>query len=598
MNNKQDSHHLLTRRMALVGAGKIALFATLLARLFHLQVIQRQHYRNLAEGNRIKITPLTPVRGEIFDRQGKSLASNRPTYFLQILPEDVPSLTEALALITSLTSLRFPDYAIIQKRVRSSPKFLPVTISEDLSWSDVCAIEVNLHRLPGFSVEAGHLRSYPYDKIFSHVIGHVHLLADGQKSHARFRKIPNLHVGKTGIEKQRDDELLGTPGIRETEVNAHRREIRDLSLKPSIPGESLILTLNRDLQVFVYEKLQSHQSGSCVVIDVTNGDILALVSAPGFDPNVFSTGISTPHWKELLSNPAKPLMDKVMSGLYPPGSIFKFAVALAALEDGIKDLHVSCTGKFSYGSHIFHCWKKTGHGLVDYEKALQHSCDTFFYVLAQKLGHQKIYNAAHKLGFGSKSGLDFPNEKSGLLPTPAWKRATYHQPWTGGDTINMSIGQGYLQATPIQLALTMARLSSGKNITARLYKTPDAPAPPPLNAQPEHLSLIRKGLWLSVSDWGTGWRLGQKFGSTDVFAKTSTAQVKRITQKERDEGIKNADLPWELRDHAMIVAAAPYSNPRFAMAVVIDHGGGGGSVAAPFAGEVLRKIITLTNTTP
>ncbi len=590
MNNRQDSYQLLTRRMALVGVGKVALFGTLLARLFHLQIIQRNHYRNLAEGNRIKITPIMPIRGEIHDRRGHVLAGNRPTYFLNLIPEEVSSIPQAFALLQKITDIKIVNPEKLIKRIKRSPRFLPFTIAEGLSWNDVCTIEVNLHKLHGFAIQAGHLRSYPHDETFAHVIGHVHHLSDGEKPPERFRKIPSLHVGKTGVEKIRDDELLGIPGIREAEVNAYRREVRELSVKPSHPGKTIPLTISHDLQQFVYEQLNKHQSGSCIVIDLRSGDVLALVSAPGFDPNVFSTGLSSKNWRALLSNPAKPLLDKALSGLYPPGSIFKTAVALAALEDGITDFKTTCTGKFPYGNHTFHCWKKNGHGTLDLEQAFQHSCDVMFYALAQKLGSQKIYNAAQKLGFGEKSGLGLQNEKSGHLPSAAWKKQAKNAPWTGGDTINMSIGQGYLQATPIQLAIAMARISSGKIISPRLYADAPISEPHVLDVNPEHLERIRKGMWLAVNKWGTANRVYQKLGTKDAFAKTSTAQVKRITKQDREDGITNADFPWHLRDHAMITAAMPLESPRYALAAVIDHGGGGGRVAAPFAGEVLKKI--------
>lgn len=590
MNNRQDSYQLLTRRMALVGVGKVALFGTLLARLFHLQIIQRSHYRDLAEGNRIKITPIMPIRGEIHDRRGHILAGNRPTYFLNLIPEEVPSIPRAFALLQKITQVKIIAPEKLIARINRSPRFLPFTVAEGLSWNDVCTIEVNLHKLRGFAIRAGHLRSYPYDETFAHVIGHVHHLGEGEKLPERFRKIPSLHIGKTGVEKIRDDELLGIPGIRECEVNAHRREVRELSIKPSHAGKTLQLTISHELQTFVYQRLNVHQSGSCIVVDLRNGDILALVSAPGFNPNVFSTGLSSKHWGELLSNPAKPLLDKALSGLYPPGSIFKIAVALAALEEGFSDFKTTCTGKFSYGNHTFHCWKKSGHGTLDLEQGLQYSCDVMFYTLAQKLGSQKIYAAAKKLGFGEKSGLGLQNEKSGHLPSPAWKKQAKNSPWTGGDTINMSIGQGYLQATPLQLAIVMARIASGKKISLRLYTDAPPSDPQSLEVEPGHLARIRKGLWLAVNKWGTANQVYQKLGTSDAFAKTSTVQVKRISDQDREKGITNADLPWHLRDHAMITAALPLENPRYALAAVIDHGGGGGRVAAPFAGEVLKKI--------
>lgn len=590
MSSRQDSHITMNRRMALIAAGKVALFGALLSRLFYLQVIKNDYYTNLAEGNRIKIKFITPLRGEILDRTGAILASNRPTYFLNITAEEVPDLEKTLNDLKKLISKELPDNKKLLRRIRATPRFLPVTVAEDINWEDVCSIEVRLLDLPGLSVEEGHIRSYIFSEAFAHSIGHVHLVAPNDKITNEYKKIPNFHIGKVGIEKQKNQELLGVPGIREVEVNAYRREVRELSIKPSISGKETKLTLHKELQLFVYETLCNQQSGSCVVMDAQNGDVLAMVSAPGFDPNVFSSGISSKVWRDLLQNPNKPLLDKVTTGLYPPGSVFKPMVALAALETNTVVPHVHCNGEYHLGNHIFHCWKDKGHGHMNIVSAMEHSCDVYFYVLAQKVGIDPIVNMASKFGFGHLSSMDFPGEKSGLLPSRQWKRLNKNQPWTTGDTILTSIGQGYWQATPLQMAIMMARLASGRKTVPRMFFDEVHKPFESLGIKQESLDVVLEGMWRAVNTWGTAHRSNPNIENFEAIAKTGTSQVRRITARERELKIKNKDLPWLSRDHALVVAAAPYKNLRFAISVVIDHGGGGGATAAPIAGEILKKI--------
>lgn len=590
MSTRQDSHILMSRRMAIIAAGKIALFGALIARLFYLQISRRDYYTHLAEGNRIKIKSISPLRGEILDRKNTILASNRPTYFLNVTAEETPDLEDSIDKIKTMLSKELPEKNKLLKRVRATPRFLPVTIAEDISWDDVCRIEVNALDLPGFSVEEGHIRSYPYNEAFAHIIGHVHLVSEKDSILPQYKKIPNFHIGKMGVEKQKDHTLLGVPGIREVEVNAYRREVRELSIKPSINGKTVQLTLHHELQMFVYDILCKQQSGSCVVINVNTGDILAIVSAPAFDPNAFSSGITTTMWKSLLENPEKPLLDKTTSGLYPPGSLFKPVVILAALENNIPIPNVFCTGKYMLGSHTFHCWKEKGHGAINIITALEKSCDVFFYALAQKVGIDKLVKMAQKFGFGELSGLNFPSEKKGLLPSKEWKKLKRKQPWLPGDTILTAIGQGYWQSTPLQMAIMMARLASGKMITPRIYLEDNPTVFPSLDISEESLQTVRQGMWGAVHNWGTAHRAKPKVPGVEAFAKTGTSQVKKITALERELKIKNKDLPWIARDHALVVAASPYQQPKYAISVIIDHGGGGGVAAAPIAGEILTKI--------
>lgn len=590
MSSRQDSHILMNRRMALVAAGKVALFGALIGRLFYLQVFKHDYYTHLAEGNRIKIKFITPLRGEILDRNGAILASNRPTYFLNITAEECPDLEKTLNDLKKLVAKELPVNSKLLRRIRATPRFLPVTVAEDISWNDVCSIEVRLLDLPGISVEEGHIRSYLFSEAFAHSIGHVHMVSPQDKVSNEFKKIPNFHIGKVGVEKEKNQDLQGIPGIREVEVNAYRREVRELSMKPSISGRETKLTLHKDLQLFVYETLCKQQSGSCVVMDARSGDVLAMVSAPGFDPNVFSSGISSAIWRDLMQNPNKPLLDKVTTGLYPPGSVFKPIVALAALETGTAIPSVHCNGEYHLGSHIFHCWKERGHGHMNIVSAMEHSCDVYFYVLAQKVGIDAIVNMASKFGFGSLSGMNFPGEKQGLLPSRQWKRTHKNQPWTTGDTILTSIGQGFWQSTPLQMAIMMARLASGKKVVPRLYYDSAQKPFESLGIQQESLDTVLEGMWRAVNTWGTAHRANPRIDNYEAVAKTGTSQVRRITARERELKIKNKDLPWLSRDHALIVAATPYKDLRYALSVVIDHGGGGGSTAAPIAGEILKKI--------
>ena len=481
--------------------------------------------------------------------------------------------------------------------IRRKPSFVPVTVRENLNWENVARIEVNAPDLPGVEIDEGQSRHYPFGKDTSHVLGYVAPVSEGEITGDPLLKLPGFRIGKDGIEKFYDLSLRGVGGNSQVEVDALGRVIRELSRKEGLPGEEVTLTIDMELQKLVSRRLVG-ESAAAVVIDVHAGDILALASTPGFDPNAFNKGLSENEWQALLSNPRAPLTNKVISGRFSPGSTFKMVVALAALEKGVitPESSLFCSGSIKLGNAEFHCWRKGGHGTVQLSKGIIQSCDVYFYELAKRTGIDHIAKMARRLGLGRKLGLDLPSEQAGLIPTRDWKLETYGIPWQQGETLIAGIGQGYILATPLQLAVMTARLVNGgigvkPRLTAAEGESGDTLPRNDLGLLPEHLRLVREAMVSVVnSPMGTAFKARIKEPGFEMGGKTGTVQVRRITKAERETGIlKNEKLPWNQRDHAMFVGFAPASAPRYVVAVVIEHGGGGSKVAAPIARDILLE---------
>lgn len=599
MHKDSERHKQFNRRTVILAGGKLALLSVLVGRMYYLQVVESKRYQTLADRNRINLRLLPPPRGRIVDRYGTPIAVNQINYRVVLNLETTMDVEETLRALGSIINIGEGERRRIMRDISRKPSFVPVTVRENLNWDKVARIEVNAPDLPGVEIDEGQSRHYPFGKDTAHVLGYVAPVSEGETTGDPLLKLPGFRIGKDGIEKFYDLSLRGVGGNSQVEVDAFGRVIRELSRKEGQPGSEVALTIDVELQKFVSRRLAG-QSAAAVVIDVHAGDILSLVSTPGFDPNAFNKGLSENEWRALLSNPRAPLTNKAISGLFSPGSTFKMVVALAALEKGAITPESSffCSGSIKLGNAVFHCWKKGGHGTVQLAKGIIQSCDVYFYEIAKRTGIDHIAKMARRLGLGRKLGLDLPSEQAGLIPTRDWKRKTYGIPWQQGETLIAGIGQGYILATPLQLAVMTAKMVNGgigvkPRLTAAEGESGDPDTLPgnDLGLLPEHLRLVREAMVSVVnSPMGTAYKARIKEPGFEMGGKTGTVQVRRITKAERELGIiKNEDLPWKQRDHAIFVGFAPASAPRYAAAVVIEHGGSGSKVAAPIARDILLE---------
>jgi penicillin-binding protein 2 len=592
---------MFTRRSALISTATLGIFSGLFARLFHLQVTKAKEYAKLAEENRVSVRLLAPLRGRIFDRFGVELASNRQNYSVVIIPEQAGDAKAVLDRLIAVVPRLEAERERVLREIARKRAFMPVTVAENLSWDEFSAINLNAPDLPGVQPDVGETRAYPFGADLAHVVGYVARVSENDLEDDPVLMLPGFRIGKSGIERTIDKDLRGKAGVSRVEVNAYGRVIRELKRREGTPGEAAVLTLDMAIQSFATERLRD-QSAAAVVLDITNGDVLAFVSSPGFDPNVFNVGLTNAAWKALIEDPYNPLLDKVIAGQYPPGSTFKIVTALAGLTYGaIKpEDTVYCTGQIFLGNHAFHCWKKGGHGRVNLRSGIKQSCDIYFYEVARRTGIDNLAAMARTLGLGQDNGLELPNVKTGIVPSRGWKIATTGVSWQGGETLITGIGQGYLLATPLQLAVMVARLANGGlAVQPHLLRSVGAALkgheqPKSLGLDPKNLALVREGM-NAVSNEPGGTAYGSRIADLPGLAlagKTGTAQVRRITKAERDKGvIKNEDLPWAQRDHALFVAFAPVAAPRYAIAVVIEHGGGGSKAAAPVARDIMREVL-------
>jgi penicillin-binding protein 2 len=607
MHRDVDRLRSFSRRTLLLGAGQLAVFGALAGRLYYLQVVSADQYALLADENRINHRLLAPARGVVFDRNGVAVASNRPTYRILVIPEQAGDLGGTLYQVARLIPLAPERVAEVMVEARRRRPFVPIMIRDDLAWSEVSRIAVHAPELPGIALDSGLLRDYPMQKVTAHLLGYVGPVSERELNGDALLELPEFRIGKDGIEKTYDQHLRGRAGISRYEVNALGREIKELYRQDGEPGADLGLTIDLELQRYVHARLGSQESASAVVLDVHSGEVLALASVPAFEPSVFGNGLSRKVWRELTTNPKAPLLNKAVGGQYPPGSTFKMIVALAALEAGVvgPDHGVYCPGHLELGRHTFHCWKRGGHGKVTLVDALAQSCDVYFYELARKVGIDAVAAMARRFGLGERLGIDLPGERAGLVPDKAWKRAALNDGWHQGETLVVGIGQGYLQATPLQLAVMTARIATGRAVRPSLVRGEVAPsgrpvAAPPIGVSDWSLTFVRRGMFEVVNGARGTARAHQLLPAELAMAgKTGTSQVRRISRSERQTGLrKNEDKPWEERDHALFVAFAPYHEPRYALAVVIEHGGSGSSAAGPIARDILAKALELDPSRP
>src|ERR671919_1749646 len=602
MHRESERMRTFTRRALLLGGSQLTLFTALAGRLYYLQVVNADEYALLADENRINHRLLPPERGRVFDRHGVPLARNRRTYRVLVVREQTTDLRATLQALSRLITLPEERIEEVIAQAQARRPFVPIAVREDLNWTEVSRISIHGPDLPGVTLVSGLIRDYPVGDITGHVLGYVGPVSEQELTGEPLLELPEFRIGKNGIEKLYDRALRGRAGLIRFEVNALGREIKQLYRQEGEPGQDIRLTVDLDLQRYVQERLSAELSASAVVLDVRTGEALALASVPTFDPGAFANGLSQETWHAWLNNPKAPLVNKAIAGQYPPGSTFKMVVALAALEAGVAgpDHEVLCPGFMQLGRHRFHCWRPWGHGKLTLVDAIAQSCDVYFYDLARKVGVEAIAEMARRFGLGQRLDIDLPGERPGLVPDKAWKLATRGVPWQKGETLVVGIGQGFMQATPLQLAVMTARIANGSRaIRPWLARPPGGqegpPEAPPLGVSEWALRFIKEGMHRVVNgERGTAREARLPDAAIAMAGKKGTSQGRPNSPAGRLTGtVKNEDKPWEERDHALFVAFAPYRKPRYAVAVVVEHGGSGSKAAAPIARDIMAKALEL-----
>src|SRR3954454_19874852 len=573
--------------MMLLGGAQACVVALLIGRMGWLAIAQNAKYQLLSESNRVQLIPVPPRRGWIIDRNGKPIAINKASFRVDLIPQQIVNGPQVIAELQRLMHLPPDEVERITRELSQSRGFQPVSVADNVPYEQYAAITVRLPELPGISASRGFTRFYPGGSTVGQLIGYV-----GAASADEYEKenknplllIPGVKIGKEGLEKTLEPILRGQPGGQRVEVTARGKIVKELDPKPDRSGNTVQLTIDSDLHQFAARRI-GDQSAAVVVIDVTNGDILAMPSMPSFDPNNFSDGISTNEWKMLSGDDHLPLVDKALESLYPSGSTIKPSMAMALLNAGIdRKQIVNCTGAFQLGNHTFHCDRR--HGPVDMDAAVVHSCDVYFYSMCLRVGAEKLSPMVRSMGFGEKFDLPFDNQRFGTIPDPDWMMRKYHRKWQGCDTVNGSVGQGMVLINPMQLAVMASRLATGKRGVPRLPKTKPVVPQTQLAVDADHLNFIRKAMW-GVVDHGTAAAAKLPLDGIQMAGKTGTAQTHRLSDAER--GDYTAAL-WKLRDHSLFMAFVPFDNPRYAAAAIVEHGGFGAAVAAPLIRDTLTYL--------
>ncbi|MDA9596184.1 penicillin-binding protein 2 [Candidatus Pelagibacter sp.] len=604
---------IINRRMFIIGAAKIIIFGGLIARLFSLQINDNKKYLTLSDKNRIREWKLPPTRGNIVDYFGNVIAGNLKVYQLHVIPEQVENFNYLISRLRSILQLSEKRVEKIKKKKNQLKPWESLIISENLSWSEFLKINNYLYELVGVKPVMTISRNYPFNDIYTHVLGYVSqpneddILANEV---IKEKFVPGIKVGKLGLEKTLENELIGVNDIQRYEVNAYGKRINQLEYQKGKQGSKIRITLDTEVQKLCAELLVN-KAGSISVMDIYTGEVIALYSSPSYDPNLFLFGISQDEWQLIRNNPLKPLINKTLSGLYSPGSTIKPIVALSALENNIIDTNfkVRCKGKIELHGQTFHCWKEKGHGTVNLKDAMKQSCDTYFYEIARKLGVDRLKITADKFGLGKKVlGAYFENEKSGQFPDTEWKKNNLGKGWVLGETLITGIGQGYTQTTPIQLCLMTAQIANGgykinpkiitddnqltsEEIKKAVQKNNFQPNLPLFDNQ-NNIKIVQKAMFSSTNELrGTSYRSRIEDPKYQFAGKTGTAQVKRISKRERELDLKTSQIPYNERDHALYVAFGPYKNPRYALSIIVEHGGSGSSTAAPMATKLFKLII-------
>lgn len=567
---------VFSRRAMLLSAGQIGVGALLAGRMGWIAIGENEKYSLLSESNRVNLTLIPPRRGWIVDRKGVPIANNRTDFRVDIIPDRLRESDRVIGTLAELLSLNANDIERITEELDKAAGFQPIQVADGLDYARYAAVSVRLTELPGVAPSQGYSRYYPAGPSVGHLVGYVGAASaeEYKKSRDPLLITPGYKIGKQGLEKYFDQRLTGKPGARRVEVTARGKIVRDLTTRSDIPGATVKLTIDAALQSFAGRRMGT-QSGAVVVMECDTGDVLACASMPSFDPNSFSDGISHLEWEMLSRDERVPLRNKALQGLYPPGSTVKPMVALSFLQHGLDpEDHVVCRGAMSVGNTRFHCHARGGHGAVNMRQAIAKSCDIYFYTQALRFGMDVIADMARRVGMGQEFDLPFPHQSYGTVPDPAWKLKKFGQKWQAYDTVNATIGQGYMLLNPIQLAAMAARLASGRMVVPQFVADGRRHGGPSLGVTTENLDLIHQAMSDVVNGGGTGGAARMKVPGVLLAGKTGTAQVRRITMAERARGVRgNASLPFKLRDHVLFQGYAPFDKPRYAVGCIIEHGG-------------------------
>ncbi len=616
----QNKAKLISRRMFIVSSLKAAVFIGIISRLFYLQISENMKWRSLSDKNRLREWKIAPQRGIIKDYFGEKIATNTQVFQLHMIPEDVPNIEELFFKLTRIIDFNERKKRNLIKRLKKRKPWEPIIISDNLSWAEFSRLNLFSHEIQGVKPVVAVARKYTDAEASSHIIGYVSDTSVKDLENSKLLReinMPGLKTGKNGLEKSLNEKMIGKPGLQRFEVNAYGKRIKELKLIQGEPGQDFRTTIDQEVQKFASGQIKE-KSGSICVMDIFTGDIVSMVSSPSFDPNKFVYGISQNDWQELLQNDRKPLINKSIAGLYPPGSTIKPVVALSALENDVisPKLVVQCKGSIELYGQKYHCWKEKGHGYMNLRTAIKESCDIYFYETARRLGVDRLSVTAKSFGLGKKVLENLNEEKAGVVPNTKWKLKNIGKGWVLGETLISGIGQGYFQITPIQLCLMMAQFANGGyEIKPRIiddkyavqsiinswreefsYKNNNLNLSSPnlkkLYKNEENIKFVLDALYGATNE-PRGTSYGSRFTKAEyIYAgKTGTSQIRTITAEERKLKLKNKDLPYKKRDHALFIAFAPYKKPRYAISIVIEHGGAGSSGAAPIAKKVIKKVL-------
>ena len=613
---------LISRRMFLLTVGKAVVVVGVLGRLISLQINESKKYKTLSDKNRFREWKLAPERGVIRDFFNSELASNKQVYQIHLVPENTRGIEEVFFRLKTILNLSEKKIFSLKRKIAKQKPWDPIIISENLTWSEFSRVNLFLHELQGVEPIVSVARVYD-DNSSAHVLGYVSQVSAKDLKNKKYLKdmsVPGMAVGKTGLERKLDREIIGKVGFQRYEVNAFGKRIKQIKVNQGKAGEDFKTTLDAEVQKFAAQTLQNKAASVCVM-DIYNGDIISMVSSPSYDPNAFVHGIDSKYWNSLIKDEKKPLINKNISGLYPPGSTIKTLVALSALENKIiRPLNtVTCKGKIELFGEKFHCWKKKGHGVMNMRSAIKRSCDVYFYEVARKLGVDRLSQTAKKFGLGKKVLSDFIEERSGVVPSTDWKKKYIGQNWYLGETLHSGIGQGYFQSTPIQLCLMTAQIANGgfeikpriildkskSNLKEYLEfknSNPNSPLPDhflasnyqlkPLFENQENIKIIKDAMYSSTNEpGGTSYRSRIDDKKFTFAGKTGSSQIKRFTEAQREAEVKQESLDYKDRDHALFIAYAPVSDPKYAISVVVEHGGSGSKAAAPIAKKIIKKVL-------
>ncbi len=601
MRRDTNRTSVFTRRALILGGIEALALGGLAAKLYQVQVADGKRYALLAESNRVSARLLAPPRGRLLDRAGTPVAGNRMNWRAVLVAEETDDVQGTLERFSGLIPLSDHERARIDRELGHSRRFIPIILRDFLEWDEMALIEVNAPDLPGILIDVGTTRLYPFGATLAHVIGYVAPPSEDEAEDEPLLALPGMRIGRAAVEKYHDLALRGRAGLVQVEVNAVGRVIRELAREEGVPGAEITLTIDSGLQQDVVATLGA-ESASAVVLDAQNGEVLAMATTPSFDPGLFNSGVSQAQWNEWTKNRQTPLINKAVAGLYAPGSTFKMVVAMAGLAARAitANERIFCPGYLDLGDTRFHCWSRYGHGALDLRGGLKNSCDVFFYEVARRTGIDAIAAMANRFGLGVRPAIELPEARAGLVPTRAWREGHGHH-WNPGDTVVHGIGQGFLEIAPVQLATMAARIATGRAVEPHLTRSvggaaspgADPASWPALDVPAPYLHMVREGMWAVVNEPGGTAPLARlDLPGVQLAGKTGSTQVRHVSREMREHGHFNSEsLPWEFRPHALFVAFAPYDAPRYALAVVVEHGNAGAQRAAPLARAIMTDVL-------